>query len=152
MNTNQPTIKLSDLKPNEANPRYITDELFEKLCKSITDFPRMMEIRPIVVDEKGLILGGNMGYKALIHLNYVEVPSEYVKVVKGLKAKEKDQFIAKDNIGFGDWDWDILANEWDAAELEEWGLKIPKLKKVEFEASQEDGKVKHECPNCGHKF
>ena len=119
-------IKLSKIKPNEKNPRFVKDEKFEKLCKSIESFAeKMMPLRPIVIDENNIILGGNMRFKALKHLGYKEVPSDWIKQANDLTEEEKNEFIIKDNVGFGDWDWDILANEWNSEELEEWGLDIP---------------------------
>jgi len=115
-------IKINKIKSNPNNPRLIKDDKFIKLCNSIKQFPKMMELRPIVVDEEGVIQGGNMRYKALIELGYKELPNEWVKYAKDFTPDEFKQFIIKDNVGFGEWDWDIIANEWDASELEEWGL------------------------------
>ena len=119
-------IKLSTIKPNENNPRFVKDEKFEKLCKSIESFAeKMMPLRPIVIDENNIILGGNMRFKALKHLGYKEIPSDWIKQANDLTEEEKNEFIIKDNVGFGDWDWEVLANEWNSEELEEWGLDIP---------------------------
>jgi len=119
-------IKLSKIKPNEKNPRFVKDEKFEKLCKSIESFAeKMMPLRPIVIDENNIILGGNMRFKALKHLGYKEIPSDWIKQANDLTEEEKNEFIIKDNVGFGDWDWEVLANEWNSDELEEWGLDIP---------------------------
>ena len=118
-------IKLSKIKPNENNPRFVKDEKFEKLCKSIEAFAeKMMPLRPIVIDENNIILGGNMRFKALKHLGYKEIPSDWIKQANDLTEEEKNEFIIKDNVGFGDWDWEVLANEWNSEELEEWGLDI----------------------------
>ena len=118
-------IKLSTIKPNKKNPRFVKDEKFEKLCKSIESFAeKMMPLRPIVIDENNIILGGNMRFKALKHLGYKEVPSDWIKQANDLTEEEKNEFIIKDNVGFGDWDWEVLANEWNSEELEEWGLDI----------------------------
>jgi len=118
-------IKLSKIKPNEKNPRFVKDEKFEKLCKSIESFAeKMMPLRPIVIDENNIILGGNMRFKALKHLGYKEIPSDWIKQANDLTEEEKNEFIIKDNVGFGDWDWEVLANEWNSEELEEWGLDI----------------------------
>lgn len=119
------TIKLSSLKPNPDNPRVIRDHKFEKLCESIKNFPKMMKLRPIVVDAENIILGGNMRLRALQFLGYKEIPAEWVKKASDLTDEEKKQFIVKDNVGFGEWDWEDLANNWDADKLEEWGLDIP---------------------------
>ena len=114
-------MKINELKPNESNPRIIKDSKFKKLVKSIKDFPEMLELRPIVIDEDKVILGGNMRYRACIQAGLKDVP---VKVAKGLTEEQKQEFIVKDNVGFGEWEWDILANEWDSQELEGWGLDV----------------------------
>ena len=118
-------MKLSDIHINPANPRLIKDDRFKKLVKSISEFPKMMELRPIIVDADGLILGGNMRFKALKELKYKDVPAGWVKRADELTEAEKRRFIISDNVPFGDWDWDILANEWDNAKLTEWGLELP---------------------------
>ena len=112
-------LKINELNPNVSNPRIIKDDKFKKLVKSIKEFPEMLELRPIVVDEDMTILGGNMRHKACIEAGLKEV---YVKIAKGLTEEQKQEFIVKDNVGFGEWEWDILANEWNSKELEEWGL------------------------------
>jgi hypothetical protein len=114
-------VKLKDLKANPNNPRYIRDEKFEKLKKSIQDFPEMLKLRPVVIDDDMMVLGGNMRLKALTELGIDEV--EVIKA-KDLTEKQKAEFIIKDNVGFGDWDWDMLANEWDNTQLGEWGLDL----------------------------
>jgi len=133
-------IKLSKIKPNEKNPRFVKDEKFEKLCKSIESFAeKMMPLRPIVIDENNIILGGNMRFKALKHLGYKEIPSDWIKQANDLTEEEKNEFIIKDNVGFGDWDWEVLANEWNSEELEEWGLDIPNFEPIEeLEAVEDD--------------
>jgi len=83
-----------------------------------------MELRPIVVDRDGMILGGNMRYRALLELKYKDIPDEWVKVADKLTDEEKRRFIVEDNVGFGDWDWDKLANEYEKEELEDWGLDV----------------------------
>lgn len=118
-------MKLSDIKINPKNPRIIKDDRFKKLVKSVEEFPKMMKLRPIVIDEQGMVLGGNMRLKVLQHLKFKEIPDEWVKRADELTEDEKQRFIVSDNVGFGDWDWDELANEWDAVKLEEWGLEIP---------------------------
>ena len=115
-------MKLKDINPNPNNPRLIKDAKFKKLVNSIKDFPKMMELRPIVIDENNIVLGGNMRLKALKELKYKDIPDTWVKSAKDLTEEETRRFIIADNIGFGEHDWDILANEWDAKELEEWGL------------------------------
>ena len=118
-------IRLSELKLNEANPRVIKDDKFKKLVESIKSFPQMMELRPIVVDEMNVIQGGNMRYRALVELGYQDVPDEWVKQGKELTPEQWREFVIKDNVGFGEWDFDMLANDWDAEELQEWGLDLP---------------------------
>tara|TARA_R100001443_G_C3360974_1_gene179052 strand:- start:2789 stop:3349 length:561 start_codon:yes stop_codon:yes gene_type:complete len=114
-------LKINELKPNESNPRIIKEAKFKKLVKSIKDFPEMLELRPIIIDENNVILGGNMRYKACIEAGLKEVP---VKIAKGLTEEQKEEFIVKDNVGFGEWDWDILGNQWDNAKLGEWGMDV----------------------------
>jgi ParB-like chromosome segregation protein Spo0J len=123
-------VKLSEIKPNPKNPRLIKDEKFKKLVKSIKDFPQMLELRPIVVDENNIILGGNMRYKALKEAGYKEVT---IVRANELTEEQKDEFIVKDNVGFGEWDWDSLANEWDVEKLDDWGLDVPIFKDDEIE-------------------
>ena len=114
-------LEINKLKPNKANPRIIKDKKFKKLIKSIKEFPEMLELRPIVVAEDMTILGGNMRYKACIDAGLKEVP---VTIAKGLTDAQKQEFIVKDNVGFGEWEWDMLANEWDSVQLAEWGLDV----------------------------
>lgn len=118
-------IKLSKIKPNPNNPRIIKDDKFEKLKKSIEDFPKMMELRPMVINSDNIVLGGNMRLKALKELGYKEVPDEWIKNADDLTEDEQRQFIIKDNVGFGEHDWEMLQADWDLSELEEWGLDIP---------------------------
>jgi len=117
-------IKLNQIKINSANPRLIKDDRFKKLVQSVKEFPKMMELRPIVIDEDGTILGGNMRYRALKEMGYKEIPDNWVKKASELTDEEKRRFIIEDNVGFGEWDMDMLANEWDAEELEEWGVEL----------------------------
>ena len=118
-------MKLSKIKTNPNNPRVIKDEKFNKLVKSIKDFPKMMELRPMVINKDNIVLGGNMRLKALKELGYKEVPDEWVKRAEDLTEEEQRQFIIKDNVGFGEHDWEMLSTEWDADELEDWGLDMP---------------------------
>jgi ParB-like chromosome segregation protein Spo0J len=124
-------MKLTDIKQNPNNPRVIKDEKFDKLVKSIRDFPKMMELRPMVINSDNIVLGGNMRLKALKELGYKEVPNEWVKRAEDLTEDEQRQFIIKDNVGFGEHDWEVLTTEWDADELSEWGLDIPNKKEVD---------------------
>tara|TARA_R100001530_G_scaffold123496_1_gene91437 strand:- start:1595 stop:2191 length:597 start_codon:yes stop_codon:yes gene_type:complete len=114
-------LKISELHFNENNPRIIKDGKFKKLVKSIKEFPEMLELRPIVVDENNIILGGNMRTRACIEAGIKEVP---VKIAKGLTPEQKNEFIIKDNASFGIWEWDKLSNEWNTKELDEWGVDV----------------------------
>jgi DNA modification methylase len=128
-------VKLSEVKSNPNNPRIIKDDKFTKLVKSIKEFPKMLEIRPIVVNADMIVLGGNMRLKACKEAGLKEVP---VIFAHDLTEEEQKQFIIKDNVGFGEWDWDMIANEWDAAEIQEWGLDIPDFGVTEIPAAEED--------------
>ena len=128
-------LNLNDIKLNEKNPRTINKRQLDKLVKSIEEFPEMTELRPIVVDESNTILGGNMRYRAMQKLGYKQ--AEVVKV-SGLTDEQKREFIIKDNVAFGDWDWDALANEWDMGQLSEWGLDIPEPENVDQEVEEVD--------------
>ena len=118
-------VKLSDIKPNPKNPRKITYQQAEKLLKSIENLPEMMTLRPIIVDESNVILGGNMRYYALKKAGYKDVPAEWVLKASDLTEEKKREFIIKDNASFGEWDWDILANEWSNLPLSDWAVDIP---------------------------
>jgi DNA modification methylase len=131
-------MKLNKLKGNPNNPRIIKDDKFKKLVKSINDFPKMMALRPIVVDENFIVQGGNMRLKALQEIGFKDIPDEWVKQVADLNEDEKKQFIIKDNVGFGEWDWDDLANNWDAEQLTEWGLDIPNFEAEVLEAEEDN--------------
>jgi len=117
-------INLSTIKSNPNNPRVCKDDKFAKLVNSIKEFPKMMELRPMVVNSDMVVLGGNMRLKALKEAGYKEVPNEWVKSAESLTEEEQRRFIIADNVGFGEHDLDMLANEWDAVELESWGLDI----------------------------
>ena len=135
-------MKLSEIKLNPNNPRVIKDERFEKLVKSIKDFPKMMELRPIVVNKDGIVLGGNMRLKALKELGYKEVPDEWIKRAEDLTEEEQRQFIIKDNVGFGEHDWEMLATEWNADELSEWGLEVPAFaEEVDYSILDDDDEI-----------
>jgi len=115
-------VKISEIKSNPNNPRLIKDEKFQKLVKSIQGFPEMLEIRPIVVNADMIVLGGNMRLKACKEAGLKEIP---VIFADDLTEEQQREFIIKDNVGFGEWDWELIANEWDAEELEDWGLDVP---------------------------
>jgi hypothetical protein len=114
-------VPITQVVPNTSNPRIIKDDKFKKLVKSIQEFPQMLELRPIVVDADMVVLGGNMRLKACKAAGLKEVP---IIVADQLTDAQKSEFIIKDNVGFGEWDWDLLANEWDAALITDWGLDI----------------------------
>ena len=115
-------VKTKDIIPNENNPRILKDDKFKKLVQSIKDFPEMLEIRPIVVNNEMMILGGNMRWKAIQEIGIKEVP---IIKAENLTEEQQREFLIKDNVGFGEWDWDALANDWDPEELNEWGLDVP---------------------------
>jgi DNA modification methylase len=132
-------IKITDIKTNPNNPRLIKDEKFAKLVKSINEFPKMMELRPLVVNADNVILGGNMRFKALKELGYTNIPKEWVKRADELTEDETRRFIIADNVGFGEHDWEMLANEWNTEELEDWGLEgFPFEEVTELEAEEDD--------------
>jgi DNA modification methylase len=135
METKVTITAINKIKANPNNPRVIKDDKFKKLVKSIQEFPKMMELRPIVVNDDMVVLGGNMRLKACKELGLKEVP---VIKASDLTEDQQRQFIIKDNVGFGEWDWDMLANEWDAQELDEWGLEVPELNDQENIEAQED--------------
>lgn len=128
-------VNISVIKPNEENPRFITDQKFKKLVKSIKEFPQMLEVRPLVVDENFMVLGGNMRLKALKSAGVFEVP---IQQVKGWTNDQKKEFIIKDNLGYGEWDWDIVANDWDIQKLKDWGMDLPDFPDPELDAEEDD--------------
>jgi DNA modification methylase len=128
-------IKLNEIKSNPNNPRIIKDVKFKKLVNSIKEFPEMLEKRPIVVDENYMVLGGNMRTKACKQAGLKEV---WVDIAKGWSNEQKEEFIIKDNSGFGEWDWDMLANEWDVDKLNDWGLDLPPMFDEVLEAEEDD--------------
>lgn len=127
-------VPIGQIRPNPSNPRLIKDDKFNKLVQSLKDFPEMANVRPIVVNQDMVILGGNMRFKAMKEAKWKEVP---VEVVDWDEDKQRE-FIIKDNVGFGEWDWEQLANEWDAEQLEDWGLDVPNLEAVELDAVEDD--------------
>lgn len=149
--------ELTDLTPTSNNPRQINQKDFEKLKKSLKEFPEMKEIREVVIDENNRILGGHMRVRALKELGEKTV---FVKQVFGLTEKQKDEFVIKDNIANGEWDMDELANSWSELPLDEWGLAIDKFSDSELEdffkpQDEQTGSDKHKvmkCPECGAEF
>jgi ParB-like chromosome segregation protein Spo0J len=147
-----PTIRvaLSSIKPNPDNPRIIKDDKFRKLVDSIRLFPEMLELRPIVVNADNVVLGGNMRLRACQEAGMKEVP---VLRADTLTPDQQREFIIKDNVGFGEWDWDALANEWNAEDLTAWGLDVPELPNFDPATLEEQGKLDEKavkkCPSCG---
>lgn len=121
-------VPINTVKANPNNPRIIKDDKFAKLVKSINEFPQMLNLRPIVVNNDMVVLGGNMRLKACKEAGLKEIP-----IIKASELTEQQQkeFIVKDNVGYGEWDWSDLANNWDSDQLEEWGLDIPGFSDVE---------------------
>jgi len=137
---------ITEIKSNPNNPRLIKDHKFKQLVKSIQDFPQMLELRPIVIDENNMVLGGNMRLKACLEAGLTDVP---VIHANNLTEAQKKEFIIKDNISFGEHDWDALANEWNIIELDEWGLDIPAFANNDIEQPKDNAKGGKTCPNCG---
>ena len=133
------SIKIVDIKtvkPNPSNPRHIKDHKFTQLVKSIRHFPEMLQLRPIVVDSDNIVLGGNMRLKACIEAGLQEVP---IIVASELTDEQQKEFIIKDNVGFGEWDWEQLANEWEIEQLSDWGLDLPiEMEDTEIEAVEDN--------------
>jgi hypothetical protein len=128
------TVKISRVIPNEDNPRYIKEDKFKKLVQSLKDFPEMANARPIVVNKDMVALGGNMRLKAMQEAGWSEVP---VKIVDWSEEKQRE-FIIKDNVGYGEWDWDELANTWDAEELNAWGLDVWQPEAEDYNNNEND--------------
>ena len=136
-------VKINEVKPNPKNPRLIKDDKFKKLVKSIQEFPDMLNKRPLIVftdvDGKYVVLGGNMRLKACKEIGLKEIP---IILADEWTEEQKAEFLIKDNVGFGEWDWDSLANEWDAEKLDEWGLDLPlDLSVKELEAEEDEFEV-----------
>jgi len=130
-------ILIKNIKPNPNNPRIIKDDKFAKLVQSIKDFPDMLNIRPIVCNKDMIVLGGNMRLKACIEAGLKTVPV----IIADLTEEQQKEFIIKDNVSGGEWDWNMIANEWDAVQLTEWGLDIPDFNVEELEAVEDDYEV-----------
>jgi len=123
-------INIQEVKPNENNPRFIKDYKFKKLVKSIKEFPQMLKLRPIVVNSDMVVLGGNMRLKACKEAGLKEV---YILKADDLTEEQQREFIVKDNVGFGEWDWDVLGNEWNTQQLEDWGMEV-----IGFDVDEDD--------------
>lgn len=122
-------VKIDSIFENPENPRTINKVKFKKLVKSVREFPEMLKLRPIVVNKEMGILGGNMRFKACQELKLKEV---YIIQATDLSDSQVEQFIIKDNVGYGDWEWDMLANSWDIDKLEDWGVNVPTIKNTEL--------------------
>lgn len=120
-------VLIKDIKTNPNNPRLVKDDKFAKLVESVKGFPDMLNVRPIVVNKDMIVLGGNMRLKAMKEAGYKEANIEIVDWTE----EQQREFIIKDNVGYGEWDWELIANEWDAAQLNDWGLDIPEIEKIE---------------------
>lgn len=114
-------INIKEIKPNPNNPRVLKDDKFKKLVQSLKEFPEMANVRPIVVNTEMIVLGGNMRLRAMQEAGWKKAPVQIVD----WSIEKQNEFIIKDNVGFGEWDWDVLANEWNESELTEWGLDLP---------------------------
>jgi hypothetical protein len=114
------TVKISEIQENKNNPRFIRDKNFKKLVSSVKEFPEMLNIRPIVVNKDMTILGGNMRFKACLEAGLKEIP---IIIANNLTEEQEKEFLIKDNVSGGEWDWDVLANEWDSELLNHWGVE-----------------------------
>jgi hypothetical protein len=149
-------IQLKDIKRNPNNPRKINEDKFAKLLNSIKEFPKMMALRPIIVNDDNIVLGGNMRLEALKELGYKEVPEEWIKKASDLTDEEVRRFIIQDNVGYGEWDWELLNVEWNTEQLSDWGLDVFKYEPFKgsiddfFEESDKKPRKKVLlCPHCG---
>lgn len=138
-------MKLSDIKPNPNNPRIIKDDKFKKLVKSISEFPKMMQLRPMIINNDMIVLGGNMRLKALKELGYKDIPDTWVKNANDITEDEQRRFIIADNVVFGEHDWEILKTEWDIDKLIDWGLDVPKWDILEQQDIKEVDEFNEEC-------
>jgi DNA modification methylase len=135
------SVDIAHIKTNPNNPRIIKDDKYAKLVESIRTFPKMLEIRPIVVNADMIVLGGNMRLRACKEAGLKKIP---VIMADDLTPEQQREFIIKDNVGFGEWDWEMLANEWEAEELDRWGLDVPEYKTEEAEAQEDDYEIPDE--------
>jgi hypothetical protein len=149
-------IALDTLKTNERNPRKISPSRLELLRTSNREFEKMLELRPIIIDEANICLGGNMRLAALRGLGYLEIPESWVRRAEDLTAEQKREFIIKDNVPFGEWNLDILEDDWDIDELESWGVEADWPSAIEppndFNEYDEAIDTEHECPKCGYQW
>ena len=160
-------VDIKQVRPNPDNPRFIKGNKFEKLVKSIKEFPEMLDLRPIVVNQDMIVLGGNMRLKACEEAGLKEVP---IIFADNLTPEQEKEFIIKDNSSFGEWDWDLLANEWNTDQLADWGLDIPNFDtdiedekdlsdqleqsfkiEIDLESEEEQEKMYNQLINDGYK-
>lgn len=144
-------LAISDIKPNPDNPRLIKDDKYQKLVQSLKDFPEMAEVREIVVNKDHVILGGNMRYRAMQEAGWTEVP---VKVVDWSEAKQKE-FLIKDNSSFGEWDWDLIASQYELEELDAWGVSLPVAENINDNKEVDTESLltnTEQCPRCNFEF
>jgi ParB-like chromosome segregation protein Spo0J len=146
-------VPIGSIHKNPKNPRIIKDGAFKKLVKSIKDFQQMLFIRPVVVDSESMILGGNMRWEAAKEAGRKDVP---IIRADDLTEEQKREFIIKDNVSGGAWDWSELANNWDAGLLNEWGLDAPVPEPIELNdggaGGNADGNKVETCPKCGFQW
>ena len=138
-------VKITEIKANPNNPRILKDDKFKKLVISIEKFPEMADVRPIVVNMDMVVIGGNMRLRAMKEVGWKEAP---VQMVDWTEEQQKE-FIIKDNLGYGEWDWDDLANNWDEQELTDWGLDIPSFNNEDMTEIKDNTKAAVVCPSCG---
>jgi ParB-like chromosome segregation protein Spo0J len=138
-------VNISEVISNPNNPRLIKDDKFKKLVKSIQDFPDMLNVRPIVVNKDMVVLGGNMRLKAIKEAGIKEINVDIVD----WNEQQQKEFIVKDNVGYGEWDWDDLANNWDEELLTDWGLDLPNFTNNDIKEKQDNVTNVLTCPNCG---
>ena len=138
-------VKITEIKANPNNPRILKDDKFRKLVTSIEKFPEMADVRPIVVNMDMVVIGGNMRLRAMKEVGWKEAP---VQMVDWTEEQQKE-FIIKDNLGYGEWDWDDLANNWDEQELTDWGLDIPNFNNNDIKEKEDNAFNVIICPNCG---
>lgn len=151
-------IKLSSIKLNPDNPRKISRKKLDQLVQSISEFTAMLYLRPIVVDENNMILGGNQRYLALKALKYKDVPEDWIKKADNLTEEEKKRFVIADNVNFGEWDIELLQMQFDTEALENWGIDTIDFE-IETNAENEpkQPKIKQDsafitCPHCGEQI
>ena len=138
-------VKITEIKANSNNPRILKDDKFKKLVTSIEKFPEMADVRAIVVNMDMVVIGGNMRLRAMKEVGWKEAP---VQMVDWTEEQQKE-FIIKDNLGYGEWDWDDLANNWDEQELTDWGLDIPSFNNEDMTEIKDNTKAAVVCPSCG---